>query len=150
MQTIKTEIGGNPYEVSLNTELADLMPVKGFECYWNIGLQFLELDDNGEPIPEEREAMLALANMMISAMRLSGDILPVGITIYEGVQELVFYSSQDAAKSIGETIDSFKDHFDETFKDRFLGAQAHEDTGWDRVVPHFELWQSAMQNLREE
>lgn len=143
MQTIKTEIGGNPYEFSLNTKMAEVMPISGFDCFWSIGMQFTELNEEGSPFPEEKEQVVALNNMLISMIRLSGEIAVVGIAIYEGVQELMFYSSLADAEEIGAGINAFKENADEDFKSRFMGAQAVEDTHWEKVAGYFEMWEDA-------
>jgi hypothetical protein len=145
METIITEIGGNPFEITLNAALNEQLPVAGYDCLWTIGLKYHQLDEEDMPLPEEREAMLSLSNLMISMIRLGGEIALVGITTYQGVQEVLFYSSHNDVDEIGKIINGFGEGLGADYSSRQLGVQAIEDPNWDSVLGYFELWQAAKQ-----
>jgi hypothetical protein len=143
METIITEIGGNPFEITLNAAYMNEMPLAGFDCLWTVGLKFHHLEEDDTPTASEREEMLSLSNLVISMLRLAADISLVGITVYQQTQEILFYTAKSDVEEIGATINGFGETIGEPYTSRLLGVEAVEDPSWNNVAGYFELLQAA-------
>lgn len=92
---ISDRLGDHPAYIRVNLSLQEIAPIKDYDVSLQLTLQLLTVDENGFPKPGEREALDMIQEKILEKIPGNeNEILFVGISIFNGLLDLYFYTKK--------------------------------------------------------